>query len=283
MREDIGRVKEELERVSEERRNLEKIFYELKERMNSINYRFRLLNEEIDNLRKDYRKIKDDMKEAIEKLNNIKNSIKEKKLAKRKIYEEINMIRERASKPYSYVKNRLRELDHMIQIHPTDPNWEKNIIKEMKQLSLDMKIYKEIGKKREFLMSIKLEEEYLKFEAANLRNYINDLKIKINNIRLNIIDKKDMLYKLIKEKEEVKTKLNGIANNLNELRIREKQLIESIKTEYEKVKNEKVERGKQMLKAIAEEAERKLKRGGRLTRIEIEALSMFRGDEEGER
>jgi len=279
LKEDIGRVKEELKRVSEERRRLERVFYELIERMRHINDRCKSLNEEINSLRNDYRKVKDDVREAIKKLNNIKYDIKEKIIAKKRIYQEINMMKKKASKPYSYVKNRLKELDRIIQIHPTDPNWEKNIIKEMKQLSSDMKIYKEIGNKRKSIITLKFEEEYLKLEEANLRKYISDLKIKINSIKLDIIDKKNMLYRLIKEREEVKNKLNEVKNSLNELRIRERQLVESIRVEYEKERSEKMERRLQVLKAIAEEAERKLREGGRLTKIEMEALSIFRGDE----
>jgi len=280
--ESIVRIREELERISEERRNVQRSFYELRDRIKSINDKCRSLKEEINKLREEYRKAKDDLKESIEKLRNIIYNVRERRNARRKIYEEINIMKGKATKPYSYVKNRLEKLDHMIQIHPTDPNWEKNAIQEMKQLSSDMKIYKEISKKRKLLISIRFEEETLKIEASNLRKHIDELRIKMNNIRLAIIDKKDILHRLIKEKEEIKVKLNEVANTLNKLREKERQLVEYIKTEHESIQSEKMERRLQVLKAIAEEAERKLRQGGRLTKLEIEALAIFKGgDEDG--
>jgi len=278
----IGRIRGELERVSEEKRNIQRLFYELRDKIKNINDKCRSLNEEINKLKEEYHKTKDDIREAIEKLRNVTYNIRERKNMRRKIYEEINVMKKKITKPYSYVKNRLEKLNYMIQIHPTDPNWEKNTIQEMKQLSSDMKIYKEISKKRELLISIRFEEETLKNEASNLRKHIDELKIKMNNIKLAIIDKKDALYKLIKEREEIKVKLNEVANTLNELRERERQLLEYIKTEHESIQSEKMERRLQVLKAIAEEAERKLRQGGRLTKLEIEALAIFKGGDESE-
>lgn len=275
MREELSEVREELGRVLNERRRLEQVFNELRDKIRNINEKCKLLVEEINNLKIEYNRIRDDIKDANEKLSSIRNNIKEKKSIRRKIYDEINTIKERANKPYRYVKNRLEELDKIIQLHPTEPDWEKKLIKEMKQLSIDMKIYKEIRRKREILMKIKLEEELLKFEASNIRRNLDEMRVRINNIRLTINEKKDKLDRLIKEKEEIKGRLNQIAASLNELRIRERKLVEYIRTYYETLKKEKEEKTLHTLKIVADEAKRKLKEGGKLTKFEIEVLSML--------
>ncbi|MBS7642941.1 hypothetical protein KEJ40_07285, partial [Candidatus Bathyarchaeota archaeon] len=138
-----------------------------------------------------------------------------------------------------------------------------------------MKIYKEVRRKREILMKIKLEEELLKFEALNIKRNLDEMRVKMSNIRLIINEKKDKLNRLIKEKEEIKGRLNQITVSLNELRMREIKLVESIKTYYETLKKEKEEKILHTLKIVADEARRKLREGGKLTKFEIEVLSML--------
>ncbi|MBS7642833.1 hypothetical protein KEJ40_06730, partial [Candidatus Bathyarchaeota archaeon] len=77
MNEKLSEAREELGRILNEKKRLEQIFYELRDKIRDLNEKCRLLVEEINNLKLEYNRIRDDIKKANEKLSSIRNNIKE--------------------------------------------------------------------------------------------------------------------------------------------------------------------------------------------------------------
>ncbi len=256
--EERDRLREEFERRVSRKKVIQNKILELKSKFNELRNAKNELNLRISSLKGEVEKLKAEISSKIEEIKVFKG--------------QIFSLKKFTSKPAEDVKKKIESLEWRLQTERYNPIEEKNLISIIKNLEGEAKIHEKIDELRHKISNDKNEINMLKQKLTCLRDEISKLK----DLRRRKIEELNMLYdeilklrvekeKLVKEIGEVKVKLGDVYNEIGKLKVRLKKL-------QEELLFKKLEEAVSNMDKITENAEKKLKKGEKLSFEEFKLL-----------
>ncbi|MEM3045862.1 MAG: hypothetical protein QW057_02135 [Candidatus Bathyarchaeia archaeon] len=179
------------------------------------------------------------------------------------------------------VENELRQLDWELQTSPTDMVREKELMKRVRELSVEQRRHEKIGelellqagaraKQLGFRLSLDRDwaalkellkaRDSLRAELTELMTEVASLKSKADEAHKRYLDKRASIDSLSAKMKETALEIRGLRDRV------------AARRREEEAKRQEEERSK--LRALAEETKRKLERGEKITLQELQALSV---------
>lgn len=270
-KENVEELRQKLIDLKEEKKKLDAEIGELVKRRNDLNSQIKHLKTEILELRR----LRDETNAEVKRLKGQKDEIKTERVQKieefKRLQAEIkSLLAKKPTKDASVLQKELNTIEWKIQTTPLSPQKEKQLIEKVKELEIQLNIYRKI----EQLAQKKLE---LMAEIRALEARVKDLQDKM----MNEIEKSRKIHEeIIKKLNEVK-KLKTEVEDVHRLFLCARERTNTIREEIRKIAEkvaliEAEERRKSeelLLEKFTKQALEKLRRGEKLTWEEFKTLT----------
>ena len=215
---------EKRDRLNEQFKKLRQQIYELKEERNCLNEKVKILKQQRDEARIKIRTIIEEIKMRTQKITELMT--KTPKRSHRELQEE------------------LKNVDWKIQTTSLDPQEEKRLVENVKQLETQLNVYKKIEKQNMKITELRKELKTLEKEGDIAHKELTVIAQKSQEIHANMLAK-------INESRNIK----GEADSLHGAYVQSREQAKPVNEEIKKL----LERRKKLQEEIREEDERKRK------------------------
>lgn len=261
-----------LRELSARRKSLLDEVKRLRVKRDELNKEIKRLVDELKALRAGYRHIRSE-------ISSLRDGLKEEyvRLSEiRELIRQVNVKIEKAAKPktpLSFLKNRMKELEWMLQTSPTNLEMERRIVNEITELQVEVKAHEKLRKLKQDLMRLRAVREAVKLRINSVKNRIDELRSERDRFKQAIIELEER-YRTVKEKaDRFHQELIERVNEVKTLKAEEEVLIGKLKQMELEERKMAEEKAKAVLAEVARKALEKLKNGKKVTVDELKAIA----------